>query len=143
MSCCLHCEIGDLHTRFGRALDRGEVDDWVELFAPDARYDNGRTVLHGHDELRAWITRRVASGQVRTTRHVWSGLQLEPIDDRTLTSESIWVCYAANRPSPVDEVSIWSVADFTDTIVRVEGRWRIATRTIRTVFRDPAVAPRI
>jgi hypothetical protein len=33
------------------------------------------------------------------------------------------------------------VADFTDTIVRVEDDWRIAARTIRTVFRDPALAP--
>jgi 3-phenylpropionate/cinnamic acid dioxygenase small subunit len=139
---CLACEIGAVNTRFGRALDRKQVDEWVELFTPDATYDNGRVVLRGHDQLRTWITRRAAVRE-RTTRHVWSGLQLDLVSDVEVRAESIWVCYAANQEPPVDIVTVWSVADFVDTFHRVDGRWLIGERTIRTIFRDPAMAPKV
>jgi hypothetical protein len=77
----------------------------------------------------------------RTTRHVWSGLELERIDDSIVAGSSIWVCYAANEPPPVDAVAVSSVADFVDTFHHVDGGWKIASRTITTVFRDPAVSP--
>lgn len=139
---CVHCDVADLNNRFGLALDRRHVEPWVELFTPDAVYANGRVVLRGHDELRAWVTRR-SSVIGRTTRHVWSGLRLEPDGDDRLSAESIWVCYAANQDPPVDAVAVSSVADFVDTLRRVDGRWLIESREIRTVFRDPSVAPKV
>jgi hypothetical protein len=149
MSSCRHCEISELNSRFARALDLGDVDAWVATFTPNARYDNGRTELQGHAELRAWILRRTTTATHRTTRHVWSGLVIEPghtdadADADVVTATSTWVCYAANEPAPIDRVSVWSVADFTDTCVRLDDRWLLGSRTIRTVFRDPSVAPQV
>jgi 3-phenylpropionate/cinnamic acid dioxygenase small subunit len=150
VSSCTHCDIAELNGRFARALDLGDVDAWVATFTPHARYDNGRTELHGHAELRAWMARRSASVRPRTTRHVWSGLVIDPAGDRdaaddtdVVTVTSTWVCYAADEVAPVDRVSVWSVADFVDTCVRVDGRWLLAARTIRTVFRDPSLAPSV
>jgi 3-phenylpropionate/cinnamic acid dioxygenase small subunit len=145
MSACRHCEISELNSRFARALDHFDIDALVATFTPDARYDNGRSVLRGHAELRDWITRRTTSATRRTTRHVWSGLVVDPDRDNPDTVEvtSTWVCYAANEPAPIDRVTVWSVADFTDTCVRRDARWLLAARTIRTVFRDPSVAPQV
>jgi hypothetical protein len=148
VTACRHCGIAELNGRFARALDLGDVEAWVATFTPNARYDNGRTELHGHPELRAWIARRSASVLRRTTRHVWSGLVIDPAggggaadEADVVTVTSTWVCYAANEPAPIDRVSVWSVADFVDTCVRLDDRWLLASRTIRTVFRDPSVAP--
>jgi hypothetical protein len=164
MSSCRHCQIAELNGHFARALDLADVDAWVGTFTPNAHYDNGRARLQGHAALRTWITRRAVSVPPRTTRHVWSGLVIEPAAGRALTGDldldvdvdvdvdvdadgdvvrvtSTWVCYAANEPPPVDRVGVWSVADFVDTCVRVDDRWLLASRTIRTVFRDPSLAP--
>lgn len=142
MSDCLACAIGESLSVFARALDRGDADTLVALFTPDAVYDNGRARLAGHDALAQWIRDRNAAGQ-RTTRHVWSSLELTPSADEpaVVAATSTWVCYAANAAAPVDAVKIWSVADFED-VFRLDGaRWLVAERRIRTVFRDPSVAP--
>ena len=137
---CLHCSIGAVQTEFAHALDHRDVEPFVALFTDDAAYDNGRTVVRGHDELRRWMSGR-ATGPVRTTRHVWSALRLGAPDGDELAATSTWVCYAANTTPPIDAVTVWSVADFHDRFRLVDGAWKIATRRIDVVFRDPTVAP--
>ncbi|HWL45206.1 MAG TPA: nuclear transport factor 2 family protein [Ilumatobacter sp.] len=142
MSDCLSCAIGDSLSAFARGLDRGDAEAVVALFTPDAVYDNGRSRLAGQAELERWIRERGAAGE-RTTRHMWSSLQLTPSTDDpdVVAATSTWVCYAANAPAPVDAVKVWSVADFEDVFRRDGDRWLVAERRIRTLFRDPSVAP--
>lgn len=142
MSHCLGCSIGESLSAFARALDHGDADRLVALFTPDAVYDNGRARLEGHDALAQWIRERAAAGE-RTTRHVWSSLEIAPApaDPTVVAASSTWVCYAANAAAPVDAVKVWSVADFEDVFRREGDRWLVAERRIRTVFRDLSVAP--
>jgi 3-phenylpropionate/cinnamic acid dioxygenase small subunit len=139
---CLHCAIGAVNTRFGRALDERDIDGFVVLFTPDATYDNGRTVLAGHAALREWAQAR-ALAPVRTTRHVWSALSVEAVDDHELRAASTWITYAANQAPPVDFVAVSLVADFADVFRLVDGAWLIHHRSIRPVFRDPSVGPHV
>ncbi len=142
MSHCQACAIGEALSAFARALDRDDGDTLVGLFTPDAVYDNGRVRLEGRDALASWIRDRSEAGP-RTTRHIWSALELAPSPDdpAVVAATSTWVCYAANAAAPVDVVKVWSVADFEDLFRRDGDRWLVAERRIRTVFRDPSVAP--
>jgi hypothetical protein len=50
-------EIGDLVTRYTRAIDRGTWDDLDTVFTPDARIDYTATggIAGGFAEVRAWL----------------------------------------------------------------------------------------
>lgn len=47
--------IGDLLARYCLALDRDDVDGWVDLFLPDARYEVFGRSFVGHEELRRML----------------------------------------------------------------------------------------
>jgi hypothetical protein len=54
----------------------------------------------------------------------------------------LWVNFAANAPTPVDDVGVYLVADFDDVLPWcADERWRISERRIIPVFRDPARSP--
>lgn len=55
-----HVAIADLLARYCLALDRDDVDGWVALFMPDARYEVYGRSFDGHEGLRRMI--RAAPG---------------------------------------------------------------------------------
>ena len=48
--------IGDLLARYCLALDLDDVDGWLALFLPDARYEVYGRSFDGHDGLRRMMT---------------------------------------------------------------------------------------
>lgn len=137
---CRRCEISALNAVFARSLDGGNIDMLLGTFTEDAIYDNGRVRLEGRVELEAWFRAR-ANNESRSTRHMWSSLQVLRSSSVAVETISTWMVFAANEKAPVDTAVVGNVADFSDVLHLVDGEWKIHRRTIRSVFRNPSVAP--
>ena len=140
VSATLRMEIDAVLADWAWHLDHDEVDELVELFTEDARFQPQPGVeLHGRPRIRQRYTTRVGP---RTTRHIYSGLRLDVVSPAWVRATSTWVTYAANEPAPVHDAVTYQVADFHDLFTRCpDRRWRICDRTIVSIFRDPTRAP--
>jgi len=135
----LRAEIDAVLADWAYHLDRGELDPLAELFTEDALFVTGAADYRGRSAIKGRYAERTS---VRTTRHVYSGLRVRAVDEGTVRAWSTWVNYAANAPAPVDEVGVYLVADFDDVLTWcADARWRISSRRIIPVFRDPRRAP--
>jgi ketosteroid isomerase-like protein len=130
-------------------LDHGDFAAVAELFTEDALFVTGAVELRGRSAIEHRYTER---GQVRTTRHTYSGLRISVAEadydadsndpPARLRALSTWVSYAAGGPAPVDDVGVYLVADFHDVLTWcTDERYRISERRIVPVFRDPSRAP--
>ena len=133
--------IQELNAAFAFHLDRNEVGPLVALFAPDALYGNGARQSRGRTEIEAFYRSRTAQG-VRTARHMYSGLRILFDGADRAHATSTWLSFAQNSAPPIDYSIPFLVADFEDTYQRGEdGEWRILSRQIRPIFRDPNGIP--
>jgi ketosteroid isomerase-like protein len=161
----LRAEIDAVFADWAWYLDHGDYDAVVSLFTEDALFVSGAAELRGRAAIRNRYTERAG---VRSTRHTYSGLRVSAIDgdatsgagddsaDRTggthdagtggrpdrVRALSTWVNYAVNAPVPIDDVGVYLVADFDDVLTWcADERWRISSRRIIPVFRDPSRGP--
>lgn len=124
----------DLNTAFCYLLDNNDVPKLVELFAPDAVYLSGDKRAEGRDQLREYFMARTKNGP-RTSRHIYSGLQVQISDENRASGRSVCLSFAQNGLPPLPPEP-FMVADFEDVYVRAaSGRWLIAERKILPVFR--------
>jgi ketosteroid isomerase-like protein len=129
--------IQELNNSFVYHLDRNEIEPLVALFTPDAQYSNGPRVSKGSAEIEAFYRSRTARG-VRTARHMYSGLRIIFEGQTRARATSTWLSFAHNSAPPIDYSVPFLVADFEDVYERgADGEWRILSRHIRPVFRDP------
>lgn len=106
-------------------IDEGRVDDFVEIFTPDAVLDEGATPTRGHDAIRALATAVVA--RYRSTSHHLSNVRMERLAEDRLRATSY--VYAWHEPAaPGDDLHIW--ARYIDELRFDAGRWRIAHRRL-------------
>lgn len=145
----LRAEIDAVLADWAWSLDHGDFDAVVELFTQDALFIHGAVELRGRSAIKSRYSERLV---VRSTRHTYSGLRVEPIaeDSRAaadgrparVRARSTWVNFAVNAHVPVDDVGVYLVADFDDVLAWCDdNRWRICERRITPVFRDPTRAP--
>ena len=133
--------IQELNNTFAYCLDHNEIEPLVALFAPDAHYSNGPRVSKGRAEIEAFFRSRTAQG-VRTARHMYSGLRITFEGETRARATSVWLSFAQNRAPPIDYSIPFLVADFEDVYERgADGEWRIVSRHIRPIFRDPKGVP--
>ena len=145
----LRAEIDAVLAEWAWHLDHGDYDAVVELFTENALFITGAVELRGRPAIKNRYTERLV---VRSTRHTYSGLRVEPVaEDSSAAADgrpalvrvrSTWVNFAVNAPAPADDVGVYLVADFDDVLTWCDDdRWRISERRITPVFRDPARAP--
>jgi len=121
-------------------IDEGRVDDFVDIFTPDAILDEGATPTRGHEAIRA-LASAVVSRYRRTSHHL-SNVRIEPLDEGRLRATSY--VYAWHEPAaPGDDLHIW--ARYIDELRFDGGRWRIARRRLelhgaRGLKNDPGFA---
>jgi ketosteroid isomerase-like protein len=133
--------IQDLNTAFAYHLDRNEIAPLVALFAADAVYSNGPRVSRGRAEIEAFYQSRTAHG-ARTARHMYSNLRIVFEGEARAHATSVWLSFARNAAPPIDYSTPFLVADFEDIYLReADGEWRILSRHIRPIFRDPDGVP--
>lgn len=128
-----------------RFIDEGRVEDFVDIFTPDAILEEGATPTQGHEAIRALASAVVA--RYRSTSHHLSNVRMERLaEDRLLATSYV---YAWHEPAaPGDDLHIW--ARYIDELRLDRGRWRIARRRLelagaRGLKHDPgfAWAPRM
>jgi hypothetical protein len=127
----------DLNTAFCYHLDHNEVDALLALFTEDVYYTHGTRVSRGKAELEKVFRSRSAT-EVRTARHMYSGLKLT-IDSAT-KARGTCVCmtFAAYGEPPLSPAIPILVADFVDVYERgAEDTWRIKERHIHRIFVAP------
>jgi len=145
----LRAEIDAVLADWAWHLDHGDYAALVELFTENALFITGAVELRGRSAIKNRYTERRV---VRSTRHTYSGLRVEPVAEDSsaaadgrpalVRARSTWVNFAVNAPAPADDVGVYLVADFDDVLTWCDDdRWRISERRIIPVFRDPARAP--
>ena len=145
----LRTEIDTVLADWAWHLDHGDYDAVVELFTENALFITGAVELRGRPAIKNRYTERLV---VRSTRHTYSGLRVQPVAEDSsaaadgrpalVQARSTWVNFAVNAPAPADDVGVYLVADFDDVLTWCDDdRWRISERRITPVFRDPARAP--
>ena len=124
----------DLNTAFTHNLDHGKIDDLVDLFTADALYTHAKRRSEGREEIRKLFVAR-AEAEVRTVRHLATGLRLEVDSVSGARGNSVCVTFAHDGPPPASQATPRLVADFED-VYRLcdDGRWRIAVRHIHRIF---------
>jgi hypothetical protein len=133
--------IQELNNAFAYHLDHNEIEQLVALFSPDAQYSNGPRLSRGRAEIEAFYRSRTAHG-VRTARHMYSGLRIVFESADRVRATSVWLSFAQNSAPPIDYSVPFLVADFEDVYERGDdGGWRILSRHIHPIFRDPKGTP--
>jgi SnoaL-like protein len=133
--------IQELNNSFAYHLDHDEIEPLVALFSPNAHYSNGLRMSRGRAEIEAFYRSRTAHG-VRTARHMYSGLRIVFEGADRARATSVWLSFAQNSAPPIDYSIPYLVADFEDVYERGDdGEWRILSRHIRPIFRDPKGTP--
>lgn len=120
--------IRNVVARLAILADEGDLEEYVDLFTDDARWDMPGGELQGRDNLLAGAIERRAAGTVgpgSNTRHVIT-TQAVSVDGDEAASDSyfqFWVNTAA-------EPSIALFGTYQDRLVRTESGWKLAHRTI-------------
>jgi hypothetical protein len=127
----------DLNTAFCYHLDHNEVDALLELFTDDVYYTHGSRVSHGKVELERVLRSRSAT-QVRTSRHLYSGLKLDIESATRARGASVSLTFGQYGEPPLSPAVPILVADFVDVYMRGDdGRWRFKERHIHRIFVAP------
>jgi hypothetical protein len=131
--------IQQLLHRYCHALDRGSVDEVVELFHRDAvllpAYESDARHV-GHEAVRGWYENydRTLRANVRYLRHKISCPAIE-VSGSTATS----VCYLDADAIPAGfEEPIVLVGRYDDKLVKDAGRWWFKERKIVGYYSHPA-----
>jgi SnoaL-like protein len=142
-------QIHELYARYSWALDTGDTEGYVALFAPDAvvyeTVPDGVREAVGHDRIREFVLRFHDNPDFPGRQHRFSQIVIDPDPQRrpdhwlvrsyVLTTES-----GADRPP-----SLFWCGYCEDVVAKLAGRWLIASRKIRPwdagTFRDPALLP--
>jgi len=125
----------ELNTDFCQYLDYGHIDRLADLFCEDAEYSHGSRFNSGREEIRALFAKRAAAKDVRTSRHMQTGLKVEICAPDRATGTSVCLTFAVDGAPPVSPATPFLVADFIDEYRKCEdGKWRIRKRHIERIF---------
>jgi 3-phenylpropionate/cinnamic acid dioxygenase small subunit len=120
-------EITELLARYAFLLDDHEFDAVGELFAPDARFGSPGSTHVGRDAIVA--NYRTLGEVYPITLHEARGFVLEFRDDEHARGEVLGFSEQAS-----DEHTVITSFRYDDEYVRLDGRWRFASRQVRTLY---------
>ena len=120
-------EIAELLARYAFLIDDHEFEALGELFAPDARFGSpGRT----HAGREAIVANYRALGEVYpVTLHEARGFVLEFLDEDHARGQVMGFSEQASSGS-----TVVTSFRYDDEYVRLNGRWRFASRQVRTLY---------
>jgi len=122
-------DVMDLIARYAYTLDGGDLDGYVNNFAPDGVLFEAH---RGREAIRSYVAmlmreRRAGplpNGDV-AYRHFVGSPVIDGADDRaTVHSYLLWVNMGSDPP-------VSAAAEYTDQVVKLDGRWFFAARSLR------------
>ena len=120
--------IRNVVARLAILADEGDLEEYVDLFTDDARWDMPGGELQGRDNLLAGAIERRAAGTVgpgSNTRHVIT-TQAVAVDGDEAASDSYFQFWVNTATEP----SIALFGTYRDHLVRTGGGWKLAHRVI-------------
>jgi ketosteroid isomerase-like protein len=130
-----------LQAQYGVFADRGDVEGFTQLFAPDGSVQVPEApAFVGHAAIRASIQALGAMGV--TMRHVLTNGVVDVIDADTARGVSYLTVYNstaepdASGQRPVQPPA--TVGEYADSFRRTPEGWRFQTRVLTRVFRNTA-----
>ena len=123
-------EIRELFYRYCYGTDNGNVEQWVAGFTEDCVWDGGPFgICKGKDAMRAFYANGVE--QARTMRHLTLNTVIDVQGDRAHA-----VSYLALLQVAATGTNIIFTGCYDDSLVRLDGRWRISARKLRPDFSE-------
>jgi uncharacterized protein (TIGR02246 family) len=120
-------EIAELLSRYAFLLDDHEFDALGELFTPDARFGSPGSTHAGRDAI---VANYRALGEVYpVTLHEARGFVLEFLDDDHAAGDVLGFSEQASG-----QHTVITSFRYTDEYVRLDRRWRFASRQVRTLY---------
>ena len=133
-------DIMDLIARYARTLDLGDLNGYVNNFAPDAVLFEEH---HGQAAIREYVAMLMREGRAGPLpngdvayRHFVGSPVIDGAGDRaTVHSYLLWVTMGTEPP-------INAAAEYVDEVVKLDGRWVFQKRTLhRLAGRSPGPHP--
>ena len=121
-------EVRNVVARLAQYADGGTVDQYVDLFTPDASWEMPGGPRKGQDDIRAGAEERRATGGVgpgSNTRHVVTTVSVD-VDGDTAVSESVFLYYVDTATAP----KLQLMGTYIDHLVRTPAGWKMARRQI-------------
>jgi 3-phenylpropionate/cinnamic acid dioxygenase small subunit len=131
-------EIEALLWRYVRALDTLDADTYASVFTEDGRFSSGGAATEGREALHAMVADmrqgrvdREARGEPPTPPmyHVIANSHLEFLDADRARFHSYWMT-VFGAAGPGTPVRVAAAGRGVDELVRVDGRWLIASRNV-------------
>ena len=130
-------EIRNLLAALAQLADRGTVEEYLDLFAPDAVWvvpaipqtGVAATELRGVDAIGAGVRERRAAGVQgpgTDTAHVVTTTVVRFEGDDTAVATSTWLFLTGTATTP----RLQGVGRYTDTLGRTDAGWRLCRREI-------------
>ena len=118
-----HDEIRQLLVAYCQTCDDGRFDEWADLYTDDATLTVMGTTHIGRDNLKGFI--EGAQPPEARGKHFLSEPSIR-VDGDTAACVTDYI-FLAGRGS---EIKVTSAGRYVDDLVRDDGRWRFAARTI-------------
>ncbi len=117
-------DIQELLARYNHAIDSGDAAAWAATFTADGTFTSGGRTHAGSEALRAFATD--FAGRLPGSRHWNDNLIIEGAGD-----EATARCYLQLLKTGGGEpATLVTTARYEDTLRRVAGAWRFASRTV-------------
>lgn len=124
-----------LSVRYANCLDTFDDEGVVGLFAPDGVWNHpSEGAMRGHDVILAFLQSRPRTTLVR---HVASNNEVDVISATAAKGRSYWTAFLAAdyQPGHIAAVAApFSIGEYTDEYVCIDGRWHIASRSMKPLF---------
>jgi hypothetical protein len=133
-------DIMDLIARYAYTLDNGDLDGYVNNFAPDAVLFEHH---HGRAQIREYVGQLMREGRAGPLpsgdvahRHFVGAPVIDGYDQQaTVHSYLLWVNMGSEPP-------VAAAAEYTDECVKLDGRWYFQSRVLRRLAgRFPSPEP--
>ena len=119
-----HLEIESLYARYNNAILEADGPAWADCFTNEATFSNRQGSHAGRAEL---IRYGNEFSQARNARYWINNLVIEPSAEGASGSCYLIILHVAGPPEPV-RISLTGL--YTDSLIKVEGHWKFASRHI-------------
>lgn len=113
-----------LYARYNETIRLGDAEAWASCFAIDGRFSNRGTAVAGRAELITYAAGWIGSGNAR----YWiDNLLLSTTAQGVFGTCYLVILHAGNAD---DRPSLNLTGIYTDSLERVDGEWKFASRHI-------------
>src|SRR5262245_35732655 len=122
-------EIHELVARYNKAIDTGDAKGWADTFTEDGEFHGLVGVFKGRSELEGFVASYVSDEQFAdwaASQHWTTNLVIDGDGDRA----ELFAHVKMVKPEP-DGGRIVLVGSYSDTLAKVDGRWRFTKRTVQ------------